>query len=282
MKRLFSPVQVGFTIERFRGIEPSVLLGLTRLLGLEFAEITRTVFEELDRVVPRVRHLQTGFHLPLVNDDGWDFSCPEFQEEIDRLIELINANREALRIAHCIAHPPEPELSGQVRSSVDTLLKNLARLEPPIYLENVPGQSMEDFEAILMQAKEALGPQLLGMCFDASHCYLRGMDPVAQLYALNGQIGCVHLSDCTPGSDDHLAFGLGGVLPIDDILATLRTLRFRGVINLEILPRSLDDLQPAIDSYLKVLRALHPRKYLATKLRMLAVRPLLAHLSPEG
>ncbi|MGQ9561790.1 MAG: sugar phosphate isomerase/epimerase family protein [Candidatus Oleimicrobiaceae bacterium] len=282
MKKSSSSVQVGFTIERFRGIEPSVLLGLTRLLGLEFAEITRTVFTELDRVVPRVRHLHTGFHLPLVNEDGWDFSCPAFQEEIDRLIDLINANRDALRITHCIAHPPERELGGQTQSSLDVLLRNLARLELPVYLENVPGQSMEEFWAVLSSAQEVLGPQLLGMCFDASHCYLGGMDPVAQLHALNGHIGCVHLSDCRPGSDDHLAFGLGGVLPIDSILAALRALRFRGVVNLEILPRSLEDLQPAIDSYLRVLRALHPRKYVTTKLRMLAVRPVLAHLTPQG
>ncbi|MCR4439651.1 MAG: TIM barrel protein [bacterium] len=281
MKAVLPTVQVGFTIERFRGIEPSVLLGLTRLLGLEFAEITRTVFAELDRVVPCVRHMQTGFHLPLVHDDGWDFSCADHQAEIDEVIELINTHRQALRITHCIAHPPEPELAaGQVESSVETLLRNLARLDPPLFLENIPGQSMEEFLALYTHAKEALGPKLLGMCFDAPHCYLRGMDPVAQLHALNGHIGCVHLSDCRPGSDEHMAFGLGGVLPIEAILATLRRLRYRGIINLEILPRSIDDLEPAIASYLMVLRALHPRKYVTTKLRLLVVRPLLRHVVP--
>ncbi len=276
---LLRKVQVGFTIERFRGIEPSALLGLTRLLGLEFAEITRTVFEELDRVIPRLRGMHTGFHLPLVHDDGWDFSCANFQNEIDRMIELLNRHRHALRITHCIAHPPEPEMAtGEVLSSAETLLRNLARLESPVFLENVPGQSMEEFLALFSRAKEVLGHKLAGMCFDASHCYMIGLDPVAQLQALNGHIGCVHLSDCGPHSDDHLAFGLGGTLPIKAILTTLRALRYRGVINLEILPRSLEDLAPAINSYLMVLRALHPRKYLTTRLRLILVRPLLQQI----
>ncbi|MDZ7337973.1 MAG: sugar phosphate isomerase/epimerase [candidate division KSB1 bacterium] len=279
MRSLLRPVQVGVTIERFRGIEPSVLLGLTHLLGLERAEITRTVFDELERVVPRLRHLRTGFHLPLVHDDGWDFSCADSQSEIDRLIDLINTHRKALRITHCIAHPPEPELAKkEVQSSEETLLRNLARLELPVYLENVPGQSMEEFLALYGKAKDVLGPRLAGICFDASHCYLIGLDPVTQLQALNGHIGIVHLSDCRPNTDDHLAFGLGGVLPVNEILATLRSLRYRGVVNLEILPRSVEELPPAIESYLMVLRALHPRKYLSTKLRMILIRPFLSRL----
>lgn len=279
MRSWLRPVQVGFTIERFRGIEPSVLLGLTRLLGLEYAEITRTVFDELERVVPRIRHVRTGFHLPLVHDDGWDFSCANAQSEIDRLIGLVNTHRKALRITHCIAHPPEPELAAEeVQSSPETLLRNLARLDLPIYLENVPGQSMDEFLALYGRAKDVLGPQLAGMCFDASHCYLIGLDPIAQLQALNGHIGIVHLSDCRADADEHLAFGLGGVLPIAAILTTLRALGYRGLVNLEILPRSLEELPPAIDSYLMVLRALHPRKYLSTKLRMMVIRPFLSRL----
>lgn len=274
-----SAVRIGFTIEHFKGISPAVLISLSRLLGLEFVEITRSAFDDVDRVIRNLKGIRTGFHLPLLHDDNWDFSCIEQQEKIERLLAKINTYKDDLNIEYCVTHPPEPYYATEpCRTSSDFLISNLQKLHTPIFLENVRGQTMEDFMVLYKNAKEALGEKLLGICFDAAHSYLRNLDPVAQIETLNGYVGCVHLSDCLPGEDAHLAFGLGGVLPVADILNTIKEMHYRGFVTLEILPRSLDDLEPAIASYLTVLRTLRPRKYLTTKIRMLFVKPMLRHL----
>ncbi len=272
-------VRVGFTIEHFKGISPAVLIGLSRLLGVEFVEITHSVFEDIHRVIRNLKDIRTGFHLPLVHDDGWDLSCIERKTEIDDIIEKINTYREALNINYCVTHPPEPFQADELlRTSSDFLLTNLKKLRTPIFLENIQGQPMEDFLVLYKNAKEILGEQLAGICFDAAHCYLRKLDPVSQLRKLDGKVGCVHLSDCSPDDDAHMAFGLGGVLPVEEILNTLFALNYTGYITLEILPRTIDDLEPAILSYLTVLKKLRPWKYLNTRLRMLYVKPLIHRL----
>ena len=270
---------VGLTIEKYKGIEPSVLLSLAKRLGLEFVEITKSVFEDLDRVVPKMRRMKAGFHLPLIHDDGWDFSCPAYREEIDQLVQLINRHRKELHILHCICHPPEPFLSKvPIETSVDFLFENLRKLETPLYLENVPKLPLEDYLRLYRQAQSSLGDQLAGLCFDAAHYYLEGINPITQLENLNGEIGCVHLSDCNREQDLHLPFGQGGELPLDGILATLKKQNYDGYINLEIMPRSLDDLEPVVASYLRVLRPFRPGKYYRTRIKMFFLLPIIRKL----
>ena len=52
--------------------------------------------------------MKTGFHLPLINDDGWDFSCVAHQHKTEDLIEKININKNDLNISYRVTHPPEP------------------------------------------------------------------------------------------------------------------------------------------------------------------------------
>ena len=276
MKRAY----IGFTIEQFKGIKPSVLIGLTRLIGVEFVEVTHKVFNDLSRVAKNLKGMQTGFHLPLVSDDGWDFSCIEHREKIDTLITQINNNIDTLHISYCLAHPPEPHLAKMpMRMSSDFLISNLKKLNTPVLIENVVGIPFEDFLVLYKQAKDVLADQLVGLCLDAAHCYLQECDPVTQLDKLDGFISCVHLSDCMPGDDTHLAFDLGGVLPIKEIIAKLRKNNYQGYVTLEILPRSFEDIKPAVKSYLKVLKALRPIKYFSTLIRLLFVKPLINRFS---
>ncbi|MDZ7372626.1 MAG: sugar phosphate isomerase/epimerase [candidate division KSB1 bacterium] len=272
-------VRVGLTIERYREIEPAIILGLVRLLGLESVEITRSVFGDLDRVVAKLGRLNCGFHLPIVCEDGWDFSTKSASEEIERLVRLINAHREVLHLRYAIAHPPEPGNGGKIDpEAADFLFENLRKLELPIYIENIPSLPLEGYREFYRQAESILGRQVAGMCYDGPHYLLAGVDPVAVLDSLDGHVGCVHLSDCRGSEDDHFPFGKGGAMPIEAIIRRLRRSDFRGVINLEIRPSDFRDIFPTIQSYLTVLRAFRPGKYLAARVRVALLYPLLRHV----
>jgi len=267
---------VGITINKFKGISPTFFLKLVQKMGLEFVEISRPVFDDIDEFVKNIGTIETGFHLPNSHDDGFDLSCDERDEEIQELIRLINTYQKDLHVKYCLSHPPEKRRTASSEdAATDYLLTNLARLEPPIILENVQSWPQERFDAFYRRAKERLGEKLLGQCFDASHYYLQGENPVAFLQQSNGEIKFMHLSDCKADYDAHLPFDMGGTLPVDEILATLKKQNYRGIINLELLPRNLSDMKPLIQSYLKVLRTFRRFKYYKSKVKIMRHQSIL-------
>ncbi|MBN1349702.1 sugar phosphate isomerase/epimerase [candidate division KSB1 bacterium] len=272
-------VRVGLTVERYKGIEASFILALVKRFGLEYVEITKSVFKEIENIKPLVKNIRTGFHLPIICENNFDFSCPAYKEEIDELIELLNEHWKELNIKYFLAHPPEPaEAKEKIETSVSYLFENLNRLPHEIYIENVPTWSIEEFDRFYSQAKQALGKKLAGMCLDAPHFFIRGEDPVKQVDRYRNQIKCVHLSDCKNGRDLHLPFGTEGNLPIDEILNALESIHYNNYINLELMPRSFDDLPYIIYSYLKILRKFRPYKYFRTKIRTLIFLPFIRKL----
>jgi sugar phosphate isomerase/epimerase len=270
------PAFVGVTVAPFEGFSPSDLIRGVRLLGMDFVEINRSSFTEIDRVAENLGQMITAFHLPLVFDDGWDFSSLNHHAEIDETIDILNSAKERLKIHHIVAHPPETAaLTHPEHSSLDFHLDNLKRLSLPIYLENVPEVPAYDFERIYHIAQDSLGAQLAGMCFDAPHFYITGNDPLEQFQHYRKNIGCIHLSDCLKNDDSHLPFNCGGTLPVIDFLQRVGSSKFSGYITLEIKPPSLGELDAYIDSYLTTLQYVNYNKYLKTRLRLFALRPLL-------
>jgi len=271
-----SNVTVGITIDRFRGIPPSVLLSVIRKMGVEFIEITKSIFDDLPAVMEQLGEIKTGFHLPNLHDAEFDFSYQEREPEIQKLMQLINRHHRDLNIQYCLSHPPENRRSKLAEGElIEYLLSNLNQLDVPIILENIQSWDMDRFDRFYQRAQAVLGEKLIGQCFDAPHYYLQGEDPVEYLKLRNGKINYIHLSDCRKNFDAHLPFGLSGELPIDDILATLREQQFSGVINLELLPRSIKDVKPLIHSYLKVVGYFDRKKYIKSKLRLIWYAPLL-------
>lgn len=259
-------VLVGITVDRFRGIPPSMLLSIIKKMGVEFIEITKSVFDDLPSFVERLGIIQTGFHLPNLHDAEFDFSFREREAEIEHLIQLINRHHKDLNVNYCLSHPPENRRSSLTEEQlISYLLDNLNKLEVPIILENIQSWDTVRFEKFYDHAKVILGEKLIGQCFDAPHYFLQGEDPVDYLRQRNGKINFIHLSDCRKGFDAHLPFGLNGDLPVDEILAVLKEQNFQGIINLELLPRNLNDIKPLIDSYLKVVRNFDRTKYLKSK-----------------
>lgn len=258
---------VGLTVSAFADQKAGTLLKLAKKFGVSFVEFNRGVWDDLPAVIEHIDGITGGYHLPLMSEDGFDFSCLDAADQISATIELLNKHHRQLNLQYCLSHPPEPEQSRQaegVRTSVEFLLENLSRIEAPILLENVEGWSERDFDKFYAMARARLEAKLWGMCFDPAHAYLRADDIFLRFHEIAGEVRCIHLSDCTDSHDAHLPFGSGGVLPIDRILKFIRGHRWQGIINLELIPQSLAQIEPVIKSYLKVLRSFSRAKYLAT------------------
>jgi len=267
---------VGVTVSKFEGLMPSSLIRGLRLLGMDFIELNMSALSEIDKVAASLGRIITAFHLPLIGEDGWDFSCVNFQNKIDETIDALNASRERLHIRHVVCHPPEAKEAVEPPDiSLDTLFENLAKLDMPVHLENVPSITPDQFDVIFKQAENALGSKLSGICFDAPHFYIRGHDPIKQFQKLNGSISSIHLSDCLADKDVHIPFQSGGSLPVHDFLQVVKNSDFHSFITLEIRPHSLKELDSYINSYLTTLEYVNPKKYFASKLRIFALHPLI-------
>jgi sugar phosphate isomerase/epimerase len=267
---------IGYTIEPFQGLSPSLLLATMRAVGIAFVEFNHRSLCDLARTSRKMGNIQAAFHLPYICDDGYDFSCNDHEKEIAALTKQINASRNSLHLHHAIAHPPEgPDQSDQ---AWNFLLNHLKKLELPIYLENVFSGQPELFPQHYFRIQKALGRQLAGMCFDACHFFIAGQDPLAQWQNLHTHVGCVHLSDCLPHEDAHLPFNCGGKLPISRLLLAMKQSRFNGYITLEIKPPSLEEVDSYLSSYTLTLKHLHYQKYIRTRIRLLFIKPILAYL----
>lgn len=267
---------VGLTVDAFKGIQPAFFLKQIRLLGVEFAEVTPAIFGDLPNVARVVDHLKIGLHLPIIPQDGFDFSCVDHRQEIDGLIGLINGNWRRLNLQYVLSHPTESHLynvPGNV--SEEFLLDNLRRIQAPVVLENTVEQAPGQFEEFLARARQRLGDTYAGVCFDGPHAYISGDDWFGLFERLFPEVRVIHLSDCTKEKDLHQPFGLDGEFPVKKVLEYLRRHRFRGIVNLELMPRSLSDLGPLLKSYLLMLRYLNRKKYYAMRLKSLVALPLL-------
>lgn len=262
-------MKIGLTVSNFDGKKPGELLALVRKFGVQFVEFNPTVFGDLQAVQ---RHLDddmaAGFHLPLSAEHGFDFTQQEAKEKIDDLIYFINHHRHELNLLYCVAHPPEGAADGaSSEEELEFLVENLKRLDVPVILENVESWSANDFDSLADLIRHELKRKFIGLCFDPAHAFLRGEDIFARFTAIAPQVRCIHLSDCARGHDAHLPLGQGE-LPVGKFLQHVAEARYDGIINLEVMPRSLQEVGAVVKSYLQVLRVFKKGKYFSTKTRL--------------
>lgn len=269
-------VKIGITIAPYQGIKITQFLSLIRFSGFEFIEISKDIFEEIDTVLPKIGNFYTSFHLPLISENGWDFSCLDYRTEIDDLTEKLNRYQKPLKIKQYVAHPPEPHFASQpIRTCVDFLLENLGRLEQKIYIENIQGMPHAEYLQLVDKARNRLGRNWGGQCYDGPHYFLDGMDPVQMLLSLNSRVKYIHLSGCSHDRDLHQPFDAKGAFPIDAVLRTLKKVKYNGWINLEIQPKSIRNVNKVVQSYLKVLRYFRPVKYIIARIKMGFIMPIV-------
>ena len=272
-------MRVGLTLSHFDGKKPGELLALVRRFGVAFVEFNPTVFDDLQAVVDNMDGMAAGFHLPLVSEHGYDFSCIDAKDKIDEVIARLNHHRHDLNLLYCVSHPPEASgENGTAENSLEFLFENLQRLDVPVILENVESWSEADFDRLIDLSHRLLKKQIIGLCFDPAHAYLRGENIFERFSAISSKVLCIHLSDCARGEDAHLPLGQGE-LPIAKFLQHVLSHGFDGVINLEVVPQSLNEINAVVNSYLQVLRVFNKMKYFATRAKLAIGR---ARLVPAG
>ncbi len=263
-------MKIGLTVSHFDGFRPSKLLRIAQMMGVEFVEFNRSLIEDIEAVARQIGSTASGYHLPLVEEDGFDLSSPAHRREIDTVVESVRNYARRLNLQYALTHPPQPDLAEEgYESSIDYWVENLRRLEVPIVLENVVSWGEPEFTDLIGHLKSELGNQFWGVCFDGPHSFLRGEDIFAHLRSLAPEVRCFHLSDCSATEDLHLPFGQGGAFPIREFLKSMRELQIDGIVNLEINPGSLKNLRHLVESYLLVMKFLRPARYFAVRSSLL-------------
>jgi len=264
-------VLIGQTIQAYEGLECEHIIKFAKTLGFESGEINpqgvnlnnvNTIIEALDGIV-------TTFHLPVAEIDGFDFSYPENQKEIDEVIKLINEYSDDLNIILGVFHPIE------IKGDFNTLVNNLKQLKIPIVVENIFHLADEEFIEVYGKFKEELGPKLKGWLFDVAHSYLiNGPDTYMELLDKMpfDELEEIHLSDCSEGEDSHYAFG-AGVLPVDKILREIKKRGFSKIIVNEI--GAYPSIWSTVNSYRKVARYFKKGLFLKVALRKLIMKPII-------
>ena len=278
---------LGITVSHFDGIRPSRLLRIAQKMGVEFVEFNRSLIEDIEEVASQMGATQSGYHLPLAEEDGFDFSYHDHERQIEQVVRAINGYARRLNLRYALTHPPQPELAEQeIESSIEFWVQNLKKLEVPILLENVVNWGETDFDNLIQHLKAELGSQFWGVCFDGPHSLLEGEDIFSRFRALSPYVRCLHLSDCSQTEDLHLPFGMGGAFPIREFLKTLKASGIDAIVNLEINPGSLDNLRHLIESYLLVMKYLQPGRYYVTRAGLLwkvpAVKKELSRILAEA
>ncbi len=263
-------MQIGLTVSNFDGKKPGELVALLRKFGVQFVEFNPTVFGDLQAAMRQINgDMAAGFHLPLVAEHGYDFTQRESKDKIDDLIYFINQHRHELNLLYCVAHPPEVGADGaSSEEELEFLIENLKRLDVPVILENVETWSANDFDSLAEVIRHELKKQFNGLCFDPAHAFLRGEDIFERFTAIAPRVRCIHLSDCARGHDAHLPLGQGE-LPVERFLQLVAQSQYDGIINLEVMPSSLQEVGAVIKSYLRVLRVFKKRKYLSTRTKLM-------------
>lgn len=265
---------IGITVGKYEGIPTSRLLRVAQLFGVEFVEFNRSLLEDLEAICRQIGDTASGYHLPLVEEDGFDFSCRDHIAEIDRIIETLNANIERLNLRYALTHPPQAERAhANLDDAIPFWIDNLKRLQLPVLLENVTNWEPGEFDRLASCLQKNLGEQYMGICFDGPHALLRGDDVFARFRELAPQVRGLHLSDCSETEDLHQPFHRGGVFPIEDFLALAKELRVDAILNLEIDPGSLDNLGHLLKSYLLMLQVFDPMKYYTTRVKLVWAVP---------
>jgi len=264
-------MKLGMTLEPFRGMSVKQVVPLLRLLDLDHFEINMTMIPKIDEFVKSIHKKTTTFHLPIYSRFHYDIGSqnPNYQGKIKQLIDFLNYNKERLNLKYVLTHPPEDSSTTNL-----SIIERLEQINVPILIENILGQSDENFMEFYFQAKDRLGRKLAGHALDISHRYVNDWQSwLAVPEELVKDIAYVHISDCTKYADLHLPLGLGE-LPYEEFFSYLKNIGFRGIFLQEVIP-TVDQLSSLLDSFLVNVKPFSVNRYRKLKILYGLTKPML-------
>jgi len=244
-------MKLGMTLEPFRGMSVKQVVPLLRLLDLDHFEINMTMIPKIDEFVKSIHKKTTTFHLPIYSRFHYDIGS------------------QRLNLKYVLTHPPEDSSSTNL-----SIIERLEQINVPILIENILGQSDENFMEFYFQAKDRLGRKLAGHALDISHRYVNDWQSwLAVPEELVKDIAYVHISDCTKYADLHLPLGLGE-LPYEEFFSYLKNIGFRGIFLQEVIP-TVDQLSSLLDSFLVNVKPFSVNRYRKLKILYGLTKPML-------
>ncbi len=264
-------MKLGMTLEPFRGMSVKQVVPLLRLLDLDHFEINMTMVPKIDEFVKSIHKKTTTFHLPIYSRFFYDIGSqnPNYQERIEQLIDFLNCNKERLNLKYVLTHTPEDPSSTNL-----SIIERLEQINVPILIENILGQSDENFIEFYFQAKDRLGGKLAGHALDAPHRFVTNNQKWLDIpEEIQKEIEYVHISDCTKYADLHLPLGLGE-LPYDEFFSYLKKLGFRGIFLQEVIP-TVDQLSSLLDSFLVNVKPFSLNRYRKLKILYGLTKPII-------
>jgi len=264
-------MKFGMTLEPFKGMSIQQVLPLLRLLDLDHFEVNLNMIPKIKEFVKGLHKKTTTFHLPIYNRFFFDIGSQnsEVQQRISQLIEFLNTNKERMNLQFVLTHPPEDPNSTNI-----SVIDKLQEIEIPILIENIIGQSDDEFNDFYFQAKDYLGRKVAGHALDVAHRFVSNNQKWLDISEeIQREIKYVHLSDCTKYADLHLPLGLGE-LPYLEFFSFLKEIKYQGIFLQEIIP-TVDQINCLLDSFLLNVKSFSLKRY--RKLRILYgfVKPII-------
>jgi hypothetical protein len=264
-------MKIGFALEPIRGLTLDTIISLLKKTLLEHFEFNWRIMPKIDLIVKTIGSSTSTFHLPIYDRDKFDFSSedPSFETQIDETIDFINTWSKDINLKYTLAHCPEDP-----QPNYKLMFERLARINNPIVLENVVGQSDEHFMDFYFQAKDYLGKQLAGHALDISHRYVNDWQNWLNIpKKLEKEITYIHISDCTKEEDLHLPLGLGE-MPYNQFFDYLKKIHYNGIITQELKPNG-DQAEEILKSSLLCIQPFSKIKSWRMKARHAIMRFLL-------
>ncbi len=259
---------IGITIQAIGDLTPSNVVDLGMAIGLRHIEFDPSVFLDISDVMKSLKTKQTTIHAPYMEDYHMDLSSNT--PEIDKLIEDINRWKTRMNIIGVVVHPPL-DAGGNTEKFYDRLEK----LPLPL-IENMPYQSWEDF-LDFYNTTQANVNNHLGMCFDIPHSFITNGDkflevPDEVLDHLTSSKGYIHISGGTADEDIHYPLLTDGNIPFQEVKDFLLRISFCGTVTMELYPRSFQDIDKILRSYILMLDVANKKKH---KLSVQIKRPFI-------
>ena len=248
--------RTGITIQAIGDLTPSNVVDLGMAINFRHIEFDPSVFTDISNVMKRLKTDQTTIHAPYMQDYHMDLSSQT--PEVDQLIENIIRWKSEMNIIGVVVHPPL-----DAGGTTDKFYDRLDRLPFPL-LENMPYQSWEEF-LDFFNTTQANVNNPLGMCFDIPHSFITNGEhflevPEEILKHLTSPKGYIHISGGAAEEDTHYPLLTEGEMPFSEVKAFLERISFCGTVTMELYPRSFQDIDKILQSYILMLGIAKKRK----------------------
>lgn len=253
---------IGLTIQKYKNFSPSLYTDIARKAGIEHFEFDPSIFFDIYDI-EKLKRLVVGksviIHAPYYTDWKYDLSSRSKEDKIEEFMKNLKQFGFEFGVKAIVVHPPvDPN------ADLHLYYQNIDRIPFPVYLENLPNQPWAVFENWFLGVQNHVKAKI-GICFDVPHSIIaNGLSNAFEIPAsLVSLINYIHISELDGSVDCHWPFFTpDGIFPRRKFVRFLKSMKYSGIINMEIRPVGKKGIINVIRSYFLMYRLLDFPKYL--------------------